>query len=532
MICFGWLVFLILLVAAVGVVWSRTLAVLYPEKIRTAEVVHITTPDLWELRMCRYRKENSSGEPVLLVHGLNANQNNFTSPAGGCMVDYLSEHGYDCWTLDLRGTRSSDYPAGYGRDTVTFEDFVWRDIPAAIEHIQKATGRGKIHYVGHSLGGLLLYAYAQTQGVEKIASVTTLGAPVQFTTIKSLLSEPLMQMVLHLPWLTGELLRCALPIVRLTGMKLSAFPINLSNVPENMGMADFYPLIDVPAPRVHADIFGWADRGEITLRGDSLNLSNGFDDMKLPLLAIFAPVDPFVPLVSAEAFFKGIHHADKKMIVCSVENGCAADYNHCDLAFGREGAREVFEPVMQWMKAHPCPKAATVEKVVAVAAKTVPEPEKPKAAKAAVAKKPAAAKTAEPAKDKPAAKSAAAPKKAAAAKAAVTTADKEPEKAPGKTAVVKKAAAVKKPAAAKAPATPAEAPVAKAAVAPKPATAKPAVAAKKKAVTVPEKTVTVPEKAAAALEKAAAALEKASAAPEKAPAAKAKPAPRKPAAKE
>jgi polyhydroxyalkanoate synthase len=501
----GFLLLVAVIIAALAVAWSRTLAALYPEKIRTAEVDHITTPDLWKLRMCRYRKANSSGEPVLLVHGLNANQNNFTAPADGCLVDYLSGRGYDCWTLDLRGTRSSESPAGYGRDTVTIEDYVLRDLPAAIDHIRKATGHGKVHYVGHSLGGLLLYAYAQAHGVDKIASGTTLGAPTQFTTVRSMLPEPLVQLVKRLPWLGGEMLRCALPLAKLTGKGISVFPINLDNLPEGMGLGDFYPIIDDPAPLVHAQIFAWADRGEITLREDSLNLSRGFDDMKFPLLAVYAPRDPFVSLVSAEAFFKGIHHADKKMIVCSVENGCAADYGHCDLAFGREGGRDVFEPVMQWMKAHPCPETATARKAV--------EPEKPKAATAPVAEQPAAAKASAPAAAKAAAKKAAAPKKVAAAKAAPAKTEAAPAKteaapakteaapakaeaAQAKTAVAKKAAVAKKPAVAKAPA------------APKPAVAKAA-----------------PAKPAAAAKKAAAAGK------EKAPAVKAKPAPRKPAAK-
>jgi hypothetical protein len=332
--------------------------------------------------------------------------------------------------------------------------------------------------VGHSLGGLLLYAYVQAHGADKIASGTALAAPIQFTTVKSFLPELLAQAVIRLPWLSGEALRCALPIVKLTGANLSAFPINLSNVPESMGLGDFYTLLDDPAPRVHAQVFAWGESGEITLRGDALNLSRGFDDMKFPLLAVYAARDPFVPLVSAKAFFKGIQHADKKMLVCSVENGCAADYGHCDLAFGREGARDVFEPVMQWMKAHPCSEPAKADAPPAKAPKTAPEP-------VAVAKAPEAAK--ETVKKTAAAKPAAAPKKAAAKTVAAA-----PEKAPAKAAAPKKAATVKKAVAAKATA-PA-----------KPAPAKPAAAPKKKAA----------------------------AAPEKPAAAKAKPAPRKPAAKD
>jgi len=263
--CLGFLVLVAFIIVALAVAWSRLLAALYPEKVRTNEVAYITTSDGWKLRLCRYRKEHSSGEPVLLVHGLNANQNNFTSPADACLVDYLSGQGYDCWTIDLRGTRSSQPAEGQGRSTVEVEDFVWRDLPAAIEHIQKTTGYAKLHYVGHSLGGLLLYAYAQALGTDKIASGTALGAPTQFTAAKLFLPGCLKFMALHCPWLAGEMLRCALPFARLAGIGTSALPVNIANLPASMDLASIYPILDDPAPRVHAQIFGWGDSGEITL---------------------------------------------------------------------------------------------------------------------------------------------------------------------------------------------------------------------------------------------------------------------------
>ncbi len=461
MIYLGWLAFLALVIAAVAIAWSRTLAALFPEKIRTLEVAYVTTPDLWKLRLCRYRKEKSTGEPVLLVHGLNANQNNFTSPADACMADYLSERGYDCWTVDLRGTRSSRAPFAQGSNTVMFEDFVWRDLPATIDYIQKATGRAKIHYVGHSLGGLLLYAYVQAHGAEKIASGTTLGAPTRFSDVMPALPKFLVKMVLRFPWLAGEMLRCALPLAKLAGKGVSAFPINPSNIAPGMGVADFYPILADPAPLVHAQVFGWAERGEILLRQDSLNLTRGYASMKFPLLAIYAPDDPFVLLDTGKAFFADIQHSDKKMIVCSRENGCGEDYNHCDLAFGREGAREVFEPMMQWMKAHPCPAAVKpAAKHAAVKAAAV-------TGKAVAAKVPATAKRDVTAKSAPPAQEAVADRepevvresvavKSAAARAGMALTNGVPAKAPApaKAAVVKKAAAAKATAAAKAKSAP------------------------------------------------------------------------------
>ncbi len=534
MILLGWLAFLALVVTAVLVTWSRTLALLFPEKIRTLEVDYVTTPDLWKLRVCRYRKERSHGEPVLLVHGLNANQNNFTAPADNCLADYLSEHGYDCWTVDLRGTRSSRPPVAQGRETVTVEDFVWRDLPAVIAHIQKATGSAKIHYVGHSLGGFLLYAYVQAFGADKIASGTALGAPTKFSDVTSVVPKFLVRMALRCPY-AGEMLRCGLPFAKLAGTGISAFPINPNNIAPGMGLADLYPIIEDPAPLVHAQVFSWADRGEITLRQDSLNVTQGYAAMKFPLLAIYGPADPFVRPEAGKAFFESIKNEDKKMIVCSRENGCSEDYNHCDLSFGREGTREVFEPIGQWIKAHPIAGAAKAAekpvevKVAAVAAKA-PEaakevaapkaapvvkeavaPKAPEATKAAplvkevvsvkvleavksaaavkatpAPKEAVAAKAPEATKETATVKAAPAVKAAAPAKAAETAkpAPASPKKAAAaKAPVVKKAAAVKKPAAAKAaaPAKPAAAAKKPAAVKAPAAPAKAAPAAKNKA---------------------------------------------------
>jgi len=524
MIVLGWLTFVVLVVVAILVAWSRILALLFPEKIRTLEVDYVTTPDQWKLRVCRYRQERNHGEPVLLVHGLNANQNNFTAPADAGLADYLSERGYDCWTVDLRGTRSSRPPFAQGRDSVTVEDFVWYDLPTVIAHIQKATGRAKIHYVGHSLGGLLLYAYVQAHGADKIASGTTLGAPTRFSDVVPAVPKFLVQAALRFPRLAGEGLRAMVPFAKLAGKGISAFPINPNNLAPGMGLSDIYPIIEDPAPVVHAQVFGWADRGEVTLRQDALNLTKGYADMKFPLLAVYAPADPFVQLDAGKAFFESIKNSDKKMVVCSRENGCCEDYNHCDLAFSREGAREVFEPIMQWIKAHPGPDAVkpavkhaaakTAEVKTAVEMKpaaAVKAPEAPKAAaaevkpaaevkapeapKTATAVKPAtaaketvAAKTPTPAKETAVAKAEAKPKKDTAKPAAAPT-DGKPEKAPAakKAPVATKAPAAKKAAAAKA------VPAAKA-----PESAKPAAPAKKSAAPVKAKPAAAKARAAPA----------------------------------
>jgi hypothetical protein len=40
------------------------------------------------------------------------------------------------------------------------------------------------------------------------------------------------------------------------------------------------------------------------------------------------------------------------MIYLSRATGSSANYNHIDLAFAREGEREVFAPILEWLQAH------------------------------------------------------------------------------------------------------------------------------------------------------------------------------------
>jgi predicted alpha/beta hydrolase len=71
---------------------------------------------------------------------------------------HLAGRGAEVFVLDFRGHGLSKPPAaGPGsRDDWCFDDYVERDLPAAIAHVTRVTGitPGELVYVGHSLGGL------------------------------------------------------------------------------------------------------------------------------------------------------------------------------------------------------------------------------------------------------------------------------------------------------------------------------------------------------------------------------------------
>lgn len=348
------------LVLLVLLYWSM-LDSLFPEKLNTNEVVLVTTQDLWKIRMCRYRKGRTGGQPVLLVHGANTNQHNFTSPEGVSLVDALVERGYDCWTVDLRGCRSSVPPFERTRNHVTTDDFLNDDIPTAIRYIQQETGYARIHYVGHSLGGMLLYAYALKYGTDNLASGTTLGSPLGFEDKPGRRSPFMFKLAGLFPALSGSFVRGVVPIVSCFRLSPAVFPTNMRNVARTMNAGHFYRLIEDPLPGVLDDLCRWVNRPGWRMDGGNLNVLDGLAELDLPLFVLYAPSDPFVSLSNAKAFFEALPTSDKRMLVCAKEHGFKHDYNHCDLAFSHEGAREVFGPIARWIETHPSRERMPIE---------------------------------------------------------------------------------------------------------------------------------------------------------------------------
>jgi len=151
----------------------------------------VQTADGWLLKITRYQPRPQPfsqpvlGEPLLLVHGFSQNRHAWTS---GQFVKNLLYFGADIHILELRGhgkssvrlqrERAKNLGVPLPRDI----DFDWDldsyllfDIPAAVQAVKHVTGREKIFYCGHSMGGILGYGYAGMHG--DLEGLVTIGSP-------------------------------------------------------------------------------------------------------------------------------------------------------------------------------------------------------------------------------------------------------------------------------------------------------------------------------------------------------------------
>lgn len=353
-----------LLVIASGVLGAVALCFLYwmllrsmyTERINTEEVYWFNTPDLWKIRVCRYRKGRSSGEPVLLCHGAGSNMHNFRYPEGESLIDYLVECGYDCWAVDMRGCRSSKPPFGRRHSDARVDDYLLKDLPTVIDEVLRISGHTKIHWIGHSLGGFLLYAYALEYGTEQIASGITLGAPIGFEGTRIWAPDFLTRFLARHPGFVSRLIRAYAPLGKALHLPLGLFPVNLRNVHPKVTAEHFFNMLDNILPDIFGTLAVWARRKTLTLKRGELDVKEGLKTLRFPLLAFFAPKDPFVSVEYAWGFIQQLPHEDKEMIVLSKENGCEYDYNHVEMPFSRNARREVFAHIGRWLAVHPLRK--------------------------------------------------------------------------------------------------------------------------------------------------------------------------------
>ncbi|MCX5758191.1 MAG: alpha/beta hydrolase, partial [Candidatus Hydrogenedentes bacterium] len=246
------------------------------------------------------------------------------------------------------------------------DDHILRDIPSTIQYIQKVTGHKRIHWVGHSMGGMLLYAHDAVLGSADLASGTTLGSPIGFEGVP--FHRPGLALALRK---TSRLaFRClqrlVVTICHLFKPQLALIPVNYKNMNPILDASAMFSTLDAPPIGVSMSLAKAAETHTWRVNDETVNVFDHLKDLKVPLFAIFGAGDPFVPVEHAKTFFDEIRNTDKRLMVLSKDNGNVADYSHVDLVFGREAKREVFTPVVEWLAAHPIAQRVVVEEEVTI----------------------------------------------------------------------------------------------------------------------------------------------------------------------
>ncbi len=148
----------------VGWLWVQFLRWLLPLPYHPDETHTIDTPDGWQLPLYRWKPVSGTTQrrfPVVMCHGVGGNHHDLDFDQTYSFARFLCRHGYDCWVMDMRagGSPLIVPPEGTHRHDYCFDDLVRQDVTSAIQAVLSNTSAEQVHWVGHSLGGLVIYAF-------------------------------------------------------------------------------------------------------------------------------------------------------------------------------------------------------------------------------------------------------------------------------------------------------------------------------------------------------------------------------------
>ncbi|HMV67246.1 MAG TPA: alpha/beta fold hydrolase, partial [Myxococcota bacterium] len=141
----------------------------------------LRTPDGWTLLLRRASRGGRPGDgpPILLVPGYGMNASIFAfHPEGHGLLEHLLGAGFDPWAIDLRGTSTSAPPLRGA--PARLRDQAWIDLPTALERVAHVTRQERVHAIGCSLGGALLYAHVG-RDAHRVDRLVTMGSPLAWS---------------------------------------------------------------------------------------------------------------------------------------------------------------------------------------------------------------------------------------------------------------------------------------------------------------------------------------------------------------
>ncbi len=341
----------------------------------------IKTEDKWEISLNRYvlkgKDPKECKAAVILCHGFNFSNLFWDLDKRVSLARYLARNGYDVWAPSLRGSgysskpvlndirsvitldikdiprRIAQAPSNLTKLNWTIDDHIYKDAPAIINYVKKKTGFDKVYWIGHSMGGIIMFGYLETHGQDDIAGFIPIGSMM-------IIPKPLTP---HLKRIAEQepLLKASLIINTRTAAQLRSYTLGAVKYPieelllkrENMDEGIIYRLFrDCISDTSAGVVSQFADsirEGNILSADKKYNYTARMDEIHVPVLILGGGDDAFVSREGLLECYEALSSRDKSIVICSKDTGYSADYGHCDLLLGKKSAEEVYPAILDWL---------------------------------------------------------------------------------------------------------------------------------------------------------------------------------------
>lgn len=339
-----------------NIVWVAAVRRWYRLNTDLPQALRVRCDDGWELTIhVRRAKVRRFEEPVLLCHGLAANRFTFDFEPPYSVAHYLADAGFDCFSVEWRGTGHSRQPPPGRRYTdFTIDDHILHDGPALLELALKETGAKRAFWLGHSLGGLVGYGVAQGPEGSKLAGLLTLGAPVHFK------SGPLMRALISLgvraawparfrqEWMSASLA----PFLGYVTLPLSDLMVNPEHIPPRIQRQVYANMMSSMSRKVLLQFQDWIEHDAFRSFDRNTDWRAGISRLQLPLLVMGGSSDRLATAENVESQFALTTAPDRTLHIFGRDHGDKMDYGHGDLIFGTGAPAEVYPLIREWLERH------------------------------------------------------------------------------------------------------------------------------------------------------------------------------------
>ncbi|MDY7229244.1 alpha/beta fold hydrolase [Hyalangium rubrum] len=360
-----WGLLVVLAVAIGNVVWVLGVRRLYRPRTAPPQLLRARCRDGWEIAVhVRRAPQRRFEEPVLLCHGLAANRYTFDFAPPYSVAHYLAEAGFDCFSVELRGTGHSRQPPSGRRYTdFTVDDHILQDGPAALELALKETGAKRVWWLGHSLGALVGFGVAQGPHAHQLAGLLALGAPV------FLKSEPLLRALLGLglraawparfrqEWMSATFA----PFLGYVNLPLSDLLVNAEHIPPPIQRQVFANMMASMSRKVLLQFRDWIENDAFRSYDGKVDWRAGMSRLSLPMLIMGGSSDRLASAENVRKQYELLTSPDRTLHVFGRDRGDKMDYGHGDLMFGTGAPTEIYPVMRAWLESRATPLPAPVE---------------------------------------------------------------------------------------------------------------------------------------------------------------------------
>jgi pimeloyl-ACP methyl ester carboxylesterase len=292
--------------------------------------------------------------PVVLCGGFSCNRYFIDYDERYSLARFLARAGFDAWVIELRG-RGLSHPTAACRHPGrwTFDDLATIDVPAAVDYVAQATGR-EVGWVGHSMGGMVLYAYLGTRGRTPIRAGVTIASPVRFPPAGPALLRWLGEAMLGIP--LGDVVRQRFILGALWWLLASTSGIEVGMNAANIDRSDVGRALRLSLTNVSRfklqQMSRWASQGTFASLDGGVDYLEALGGVTIPLLVVAGAGDRVARPAAVRLAVERLPSGSAAYREFGRAYGDRVDYGHVDLILGRAAPAEVFPAVAGWLAEH------------------------------------------------------------------------------------------------------------------------------------------------------------------------------------